>query len=236
MLKASAEPCGGCSVDHIVKESAAPRPSTPAADAIATAARFAAYAQNRRQASAAVAELADALETAADPRVRVAALGALLRGANQPTARRAWRVASTSPEASVRRRAAELTPNLTAPALSPLLVLLADADALVVDAACFAAGEVAWTQAQRPRVVAALITAAGHHDALVRESAVAALGAIGDPAGLTTILAACSDRPTVRRRAVLALAPFEGVEVEAALQAALTDSDWQTRQAAEDLV
>ena len=234
MPRASADPCAACSVDHIVKDSAASRP--PAADAIATAARFAAYAQNRRQVGAAIAELTGALETATDPRVRVAALGALVRGANQPTARRAWRVAAASTEPSVRRRAAELTPNLRAPAPSPLVALLNDADDLVVDAACFAAGEIAWTQTQRPRVVAALMNAAGHHDALVRESAVAALGAIGDPAGLPTILAACTDRPTVRRRAVLALAPFDGVEVEAALQAALTDSDWQTRQAAEDLV
>jgi HEAT repeat protein len=40
----------------------------------------------------------------------------------------------------------------------------------------------------------------------------------------------------VRRRAVLALAPFEGPEVDAALQAATTDRDWQVRQAAEDLM
>jgi hypothetical protein len=39
----------------------------------------------------------------------------------------------------------------------------------------------------------------------------------------------------VRRRAVLALAPFDGPEVEAAIDKALTDRDWQVRQAAEDL-
>ena len=49
------------------------------------------------------------------------------------------------------------------------------------------------------------------------------------------MLAACADRPAVRRRAVLALAAFDGPEVEAALAAALEDPDWQTRQAAEDL-
>ncbi len=43
------------------------------------------------------------------------------------------------------------------------------------------------------------------------------------------------DKPVVRRRAVLALAPFTGPEVEAALQAALADHDWQVRQAAEDI-
>jgi HEAT repeat protein len=82
-----------------------------------------------------------------------------------------------------------------------------------------------------------LIDAAENHDdALVRESAVAALGAIGDPAAKEAILKACSDKPAVRRRAVLALAAFEGPDVEAALNAALSDRDWQVRQAAEDLL
>jgi HEAT repeat protein len=74
-----------------------------------------------------------------------------------------------------------------------------------------------------------------HDDALVREASVAALGAIGDDRGLPAILAGCTDKPAVRRRAVLALAPFDGDEVEAALAAALVDRDWQVRQAAEDL-
>jgi hypothetical protein len=39
----------------------------------------------------------------------------------------------------------------------------------------------------------------------------------------------------VRRRAVLALAPFDGPQVDAAIAAALEDRDWQVRQAAEDL-
>ena len=50
------------------------------------------------------------------------------------------------------------------------------------------------------------------------------------------MLAACDDKPAVRRRAVLALAAFDGPEVEARLHAALTDRDWQVRQAAEDLL
>ena len=61
-----------------------------------------------------------------------------------------------------------------------------------------------------------------------------ALGAIGDVDGLPAILAATTDKATVRRRAVIALAPFEGPEVDAALEAARTDRDWQVRQAAED--
>jgi len=70
----------------------------------------------------------------------------------------------------------------------------------------------------------------------VREAAVAALGAIGAPAGLGAILAATSDKATVRRRAVIALAPFDGAEVQAALERARSDRDWQVRQAAEDLL
>ncbi len=74
-----------------------------------------------------------------------------------------------------------------------------------------------------------------HRDALAREAAVAALGALGDVDALPVILDACRDKPAVRRRAVLALAPFDGPEVDAAIEAALTDRDWQVRQAAEDL-
>ena len=71
--------------------------------------------------------------------------------------------------------------------------------------------------------------------ARAREAAVAALGALGDADALPAILDACGDKPAVRRRAVLALAPFDGPEVDAAIEAALTDRDWQVRQAAEDL-
>jgi hypothetical protein len=50
------------------------------------------------------------------------------------------------------------------------------------------------------------------------------------------VLRGCEDKATVRRRAVLALAPFDGPEVEAALQRALSDRDIQVRHAAEDLL
>ena len=203
---------------------------------MAVAARIAAMARDGGSVGGHADELLDTLHHAGDPRLRIAALGALLRGANHTIRRRAWRAGAGATDRGVRLRAAELTPQLTAPAPSVLVQLMADPDELVADAACFAAGEVIWPDAQRARIVRALTTAAAHTDPLVRESAVAALGAISDPAGLPAILAGCTDRPTVRRRAVLALAPFDGPEVESALQAALTDSDWQTRQAAEDLV
>lgn len=112
--------------------------------------------------------------------------------------------------------------------------LLADADVKVVEPACWAAGERAEEAATLVPLLSTIAT--GHDDALCREAAVAALGAIGDATGLPAILAATEDRATVRRRAVLALAPFEGADVDAALRRALEDRDWQVRQAAEDLL
>lgn len=100
------------------------------------------------------------------------------------------------------------------------------------EAAAFALGEVG---ASTPAAAGALEHQAAHHeDALCREAAVAALGTIG--VGQATVVAAMGDIATVRRRAVVALAAFDGDEVDAALRAALTDRDWQVRQVAEDLV
>jgi HEAT repeat protein len=115
-----------------------------------------------------------------------------------------------------------------------LIGALLDGDALVVEAACAALGELG-TDAGQPSVRRLADVAGRHPDALCREAAVAALGAIGDEAGLPAILAAVSDKPAVRRRAVLALAPFTGPEVDEALTGARSDRDWQVRQAAEDL-
>lgn len=130
----------------------------------------------------------------------------------------------------VRRRAAEVGANY--PMVS-LIELLDDADATVVEVAAWSAGE---HETVNDDVLHRLITlASAHDDALVREASVAALGAIGDERGLPAILAGCADKPAVRRRAVLALAPFDGAAVDAALDVALTDRDWQVRQAAEDL-
>lgn len=87
------------------------------------------------------------------------------------------------------------------------------------------------------RVVAALVDqATGHDDHLCRESAVAALGSIGDPDGLPAVLAGCQDRATVRRRAVLALAAFDDPRATDALTLLVTDRDLQVRQAAEELL
>jgi HEAT repeat protein len=137
------------------------------------------------------------------------------------------------PDPAVRARAAEVAVGLGAPAAPVALQALADPDARVVEAGCFALGELGGTAMN----AVATLSAVGrdHPDPLCREAAVAALGAIGDPSGLPAILHATSDKPAIRRRAVLALAPFEGPEVDATLERALSDRDWQVRQAAEDL-
>jgi HEAT repeat protein len=141
--------------------------------------------------------------------------------------------AAADPEVVVRRRAAELSPRLGGARTAALVAALDDRDPRVVEAACFALGELGEAAAGAVEPLAAVT--AGAEDPLCREAAVAALGAIGDPAGLAAILAATTDKPAVRRRAVLALAPFDGAEVDAALERALSDRDWQVRQAAEDL-
>ena len=114
-----------------------------------------------------------------------------------------------------------------------VLELLSDEDSSVVEIACWAAGE--QTEHGDSLIEALSGIALEHEDALCRESAVAALGALGDVRGLESILKATQDIATVRRRAVIALAPFEGQAVTDALQFALSDRDWQVRQAAEDL-
>jgi HEAT repeat protein len=133
--------------------------------------------------------------------------------------------------ASVRRRAALIASQR--PSVS-LRGALRDPEVTVVEAAAWACGEHELVDDDVLDTLIELGVTSG--DALVREACAAALGAIADPRGLATILHACTDKPAVRRRAVLALAPFEGPEVDAALEAALSDRDWQVRQAAEDVV
>jgi HEAT repeat protein len=188
--------------------------------------REVALAGHQGDAGTARAALADG-----DPGVRATALGALERIGSLTAAD--LEVALADPEPMVRRRACEAVARLPGDAPPSLRGILADSDATVVEVGAWASGEREPAEAGVVAVLCDLAT--GHGDALVREAAVAALGAIGDPAGLPTILAATADKATVRRRAVLALAPFEGPEVDEALARARTDRDWQVRQAAEDL-
>lgn len=181
---------------------------------------------------------------AADPAVRIAALGARARRAGLRDSH--LLAAMDDPETGVRRRAAELAARRRVRGRTEvigavdrrLLSWLAGpaTEVPLVEVAAWALGERHEGRkgtAVVPVVSQLAATATAHPDALCREAAVAALGAIGHPGGLPAILTATSDKATVRRRAVLALAPFSGPQVDAALERARGDRDWQVRQAAE---
>ncbi len=164
------------------------------------------------------------------PTVRSTALGALDRLGALTDDEVTTGLSDTDP--AVRRRAAELSATRHRVAV---LDRLDDPDPSVVEMTAWAMGEREETAAV-DRLAELSAAEGGHSDPLCREAAVAALGAIGDPAGLPAVLAALDDKPAIRRRAAVALAAFEGPEVDAALQRCLDDRDWQVRQVAEDLL
>ena len=204
-------------------------------------------------------DLATATELArhADPAVRAAALGALCRLGALDAPALAAAVADDDP--SVRRRACLLAGRLLAAAAdddtgeddtgdddheraaaTDLVVLLTrtlgtDDDPSVVEVAAWALGE-AGPRCGPDAVRALEQVARTSPDALCREAAVAALGAVGDAGALDTVLGALDDKPAVRRRAAVALAAFDDPRVDDALRRCLDDRDWQVRQAAEDLL
>jgi HEAT repeat protein len=112
-----------------------------------------------------------------------------------------------------------------------LMRCLDDDDALVVDGAVFALGEHLFVGA----VEKLCVIATSHEDARCRESAIAALGAIGDDRARPAILGALDDKPPVRRRAIVALSNFEGPDIDEALARASEDRDWQVRAAVNQL-
>lgn len=166
------------------------------------------------------------------PRRRVLALRAARRRGLMGESQ--WRHALTDADLDVRRESLTLFAAATTadPSLLALVVdALEDRDPLVVDAAAFALGEHLHVAA----VEGLIRVATSHDDARCRESAIAALGAIGDDRARPAIIGALEDRPAVRRRAIVALANFEGADVEAALARASEDRDWQVRAAVEQL-
>ena len=169
------------------------------------------------------------------PEVRAAALGALARASTGDHERNAatWLKASRDRNPTVRRRAA-LTAPLLGLASAELVSLLTDTDDRVVEAACFAAGEL--EPADHGVVSRLMSIIESHDDSLCREAAVGGLGSLGVPEGLPGILRSCGDKATVRRRAVLALANYDNDEVTAMLRHMTTDRDLQVRQSAEDLL
>lgn len=164
-----------------------------------------------------------------DAHVRAIALAALHRC--DVLTPRHIALALTDPERLVRHRLAQIAAH---DARVDLLHLLADDDFAVAETAAWALGE--RDTVTDGEMQALVMSATTHAHALVRESCIAALGSIGDERGLPAILHACNDKPAVRRRAVISLAPFDSPEVTAALRTALSDRDWQVRQAAEDLL
>jgi HEAT repeat protein len=175
-----------------------------------------------------VSALQHSLE-ADNPSIRILALGSLdrVRALTEDNIR----TALLDPDRDVRCRAIEVSIQR---AQIGLRALLGDADDLVVETAAWALGE---REDDSPETVAALSSVGTTHEiSICREAAIAALGAIGSDAGLPAILSGLEDRAPVRRRAVLALAPFDTPEVAVALERATKDRDRQVRQAAEDLL
>ena len=165
--------------------------------------------------------------------------------------------ALADPAPEVRRRACDVAGRLRMAELAPRLTeALSDPAPSVTEAACCALGELEELGEDGPPTASTVLdgavtvpgaaaaaavgalqaVATDHPEPLCREAAVAALGSLGWPAGLAAVLAALDDKPAVRRRAVVALAGFEGPEVDVALARAAQDVDWQVRQAAEDLL
>ena len=210
----------------VVRHSGAVQPATEPDDSTVT---------DRRRAVALAGHIGDpatARSGLADPAptVRATALGALERLDTLTDDDLSTALADGDP--SVRCRAAELAARYPQVAL---LALLEDPDPSVAEMAAWAMGE-RGEAAAVDRLASMASGGAAHTDPLCREAAVAALGAIGDAGGLAAVLGALDDKPAVRRRAAVALAAFEGPEVEAALRRCLDDRDWQVRQVAEDLL
>ena len=99
------------------------------------------------------------------------------------------------PRKKVRMRAVALTVGRSAVSPAPLLEDQSDD---VVEVAAWACGERGAEDLETLALLGKLVT--DHSNPLVRESAVAALGAIGHPAGLDAILKATTDRVAVPRR------------------------------------
>ena len=171
-----------------------------------------------------------------DASVRAAAVGALGRLSSVPDAERlaGWLTAAGDPNPTVRQRAALVAPQLRVVESTHLHDLLLDDDDRVVETSCFAVGEIEPPDAACIERLATIVET--HSDSLCREAAVAALGSLGVPEGLASVLRGCSDKATVRRRAVLALANYDGEEVADMLRRLTTDRDLQVRQSAEDLL
>jgi HEAT repeat protein len=164
-----------------------------------------------------------------NPAVRASALRAIARLQVLEQSDIASGISDPDPE--VRRTTAELAVPFTDVSIHHLLN---DEDVFVAEMTAWCLGE--RVPVTDEEIAALIFNTTEHTEPVVREACAAALGSLGDIRGLPAIIAACTDKPAVRRRAVLALAPFDGDEVEAVLARALEDTDWQVRQNAEILI
>ncbi len=167
-------------------------------------------------------EAALAATTDTDPSVRAAALAASARAGGWNT--RLATAGASDHDDLVRTRSYELT-SAGEVEVGLLAQGLAAKDPLCVVACCAALGRCGATAALDQLVA----VARSHGDARCQEAAVAALGELGDPAGLPAVLEATEGKPAMRRRAAVALAGFDDPEVEAALDRLAEDRDWQVR-------
>lgn len=169
--------------------------------------------------------------------VRAVALRALSRSGDLTADELAAAVDDRDP--LVRIAALELAANRDDLDAAIAAARLDDSDEGAAEAAAWACGEIVSRARGGPAAAATVAAlakvAACHHDPLCRESAIAALGTVGDPKGLRAVLGGLNDKPAVRRRAVIALAPFEGPEVDDALASALLDRHRQVREVAAEL-
>jgi len=140
----------------------------------------------------------------------------------------------TDPEPTVRRECAEVLGLSGRGDVEVLAQALQDDVPEVREAAATALGELT-----APDSIGLLIEHATNddEDKLVREAAVAALGAIGDDRAVPALLALLSGGPPqIRRRCVPALSVFDGDHIESALRDAGRDRNPMVREAAEMVV
>lgn len=167
---------------------------------------------------------------AADPAIRRLAVSALAGRAGDRSVHDAVApLLGSDPDGIVRAEAAEILAGSGPRAVPALLAALDDGDVRVVEAAITSLGEMR----ARPAVHRLLEAAENHADRLVREAAVAALGAIGDATAIPILLAVlASGPPQVRRRAVAALTVFDDPAIEPALRLATEDRNPMVREVA----
>jgi len=103
---------------------------------------------------------------------------------------------------------------------------------LVAEYGAYVAGEL-----EDSSLVTTLITlASGHEEMLVREAALASLGAIGDQRGLPVVIEALRSKNVyLRRRALVVSVAFESDELTRAVEELRNDRDAQIRQLFVDL-